>query len=70
MAKIDIKTFYNDPYINSLIPCKRSIDHLNDFITERKLEKSDIVSISIEHTEAATGHPSEECLVLFYWCKE
>ena len=67
MGKIGRKTFYNDHYINSLIPCKRNIDHLNDFIADRKLEKSDIINVSICHTEADTGRPSEEYIVLFYW---
>ena len=64
------KDFYDDEYINSSIECKSALDHLNSFIAKKKLNKTDIVNVVIEHTEASAGHPSQEYLVLFYWDKE
>ena len=63
------KCFYDDKYINTSIEWKSSKDHLNEFIIEKKLDKSDIINVMWVSREDSTGRPLWE-LVLFYWDKE
>ena len=66
---IRVKYFYNDKFINTSIKWKSSKDHLNEFIIEKKLDKSDIINVMLVKEEDGEGHPQWE-LVLFYWDKE
>ena len=61
------KEFYDDEFINSLVECKSALDHLNNFIAKKKLDKTDVINVVVEHTKVSVGHPSKEYLVLFYW---
>lgn len=68
---IQVKYFCDDKWINSAFKCewKSSKDHLNEFIVEKKLDKSDIINVMLIERTDGEGHSQWE-LVLFYWDKE
>ena len=68
---IQVKYFCDDKRINSSFECewKSSKDHLNEFIIEKKLDKSDIINVMLVEGKDGEGHSLWE-LVLFYWDKE